>query len=76
MDLRIAYRMFSDLWLFYKKFQGIKENDPASWRELVQEAGQIKEKYQNEFCNSLILVIVNEINKNGGKIYEHEENNS
>ena len=47
MDLRIAYRMFSDLWLFYKKFQGIKENDPASWRELVQEAGQIKEKYRS-----------------------------
>ena len=76
MDLHMAYKMFSDLWLFYKKFQGIKENDPASWRELVQEAGQIKEKYRSEFCNSLLLVIVNEINKNGGKIYEHEENNS
>ena len=76
MDLRIAYRMFSDLWLFYKRFRGIKENDAASWRELVQEAGQIKEKYQNEFCNSLLLVIVNELNKNGGKIYEHEENKS
>lgn len=70
MDLHMAYRLFSDLWLFYKKFQGIKENDAASWRELVQEAGQIKEKYRNEFCDSLILVIVNELNKNGGMNYE------
>ena len=70
MDLHMAYRLFSDLCLFYKKFQGIKENDAASWRELVQEAGQIKEKYRNGFCDSVILVIVNELNKYGGMNYE------
>ena len=69
MEVKQAYGMFSDLWKFYNKFEAINKDDTVSWHKLAQEAGQIKEKYQNEFCDNLILVIVTELNKNGGKNY-------
>lgn len=63
MELKQVYEMFSELWKFYKKFEAIKESDEIAWFNLCNEATRIRKKYQNDFCDSLILPIVSELSK-------------
>lgn len=61
MEVKQAYGMFSDLWKFYKKFEAINKDDEIAWSNLCNEATRIQKKYQNDFCDSLILPIVSEL---------------
>lgn len=63
MEVRQVYEMFSELWKFYKKFEAIKNDDEIAWSNLCNEATRIQKKYQNDFCDSLILPIVSELSK-------------
>lgn len=63
MEVRQVYEMFSELWKFYKKFESIKNDDEISWFSLCNEVTRIRKKYQNDFCDSLILPIVSELSK-------------
>lgn len=63
MEVRQVYEMFSELWKFYKKFEAIKNDDEIAWSNLCNEAIRIRKKYENDFCDSLILPIVSELSK-------------
>ncbi len=63
MEVKQAYGMFSDLWKFYKKFEAINKDDEIAWSNLCNEATRIRKKYENDFCDSLILPIVSELSK-------------
>ena len=56
MEQKQAYQMFSELWLFYKKYSTTPKG-AEYWQALVKDVGEIKERYHSVLCESILLDI-------------------
>lgn len=59
MDVHKEYRMFSDVWKFYKKYR-IVENEIDYWEDVIRDGQIICRRYKdrNLLCVKLILAII------------------
>lgn len=56
VEQKQAYQMFSELWLFYKKYSTTPKC-AKYWQVMVKDAGEIKERYHSALCESILLDI-------------------
>ena len=61
-QMKTEFSYFSEAWNFFKKFYETSESDEY-WDAVVQEAGAIVQKYDSPLCKTVILGIIDELER-------------
>lgn len=62
-ELKTVWGMFTDAWKFYKKYADVQQSDEY-WEAVVDESGQIANKYDNaKLAIALILAAIEELER-------------
>ena len=61
-QMKIEFAYFGEAWNFFKKFYEVQDSNPY-WDSVVQEAGQIIEKYHQPLCKAVVLAIIDELER-------------
>lgn len=61
-QLKEDYKMFSDLWKFYKAYCEVREED-SFWEEVTNKADRIYKRYETKLCKDMVLNIVDELER-------------
>lgn len=62
MDIYQDFRIFTDVWRFYKKYHMASMNEEY-WQAVVKESGQISEHYKSGLCDSLLSAVIEVLDK-------------
>ena len=62
MAFREVYKLFVDAWVLYRKYSARKVTN-AEWEEMIQEVDMLREHYQSEFAEDLLVCVLREISK-------------
>lgn len=62
MAFREVYKLFVDAWMLYRKYSTRKVTD-AECEEMIQEVDMLREHYQSEFAEDLLVCVLREISK-------------
>nr|UVN04559.1 MAG: hypothetical protein [Bacteriophage sp.]UVY17296.1 MAG: hypothetical protein [Bacteriophage sp.]UWD54646.1 MAG: hypothetical protein [Bacteriophage sp.]UWF86771.1 MAG: hypothetical protein [Bacteriophage sp.] len=61
------WNIWADCCSLHKKFHGTSETDDTKWTELINEAGNIRNKYKNlqegDFAEQMVLLVSSEISR-------------
>lgn len=68
MTIKEDYEMFSDIWKFYRKYREVKD-DGDYWKQLINEADMICRKYNTRLCKSLLLDVLDEVER----VYQNQK---
>ncbi len=63
-ELKHIYDMFSDCWRFFKKYADARDTIEC-WQPIVNEAAEINERYDCEFCKDLLIATQKELERIG-----------
>ena len=62
MAVREVYKLFVDAWMLYRKYSARKVTD-AECEEMIKEVDMLREHYQSEFAEDLLVCVLREISK-------------
>ena len=62
MAFREVYKLFVDAWMLYRKYSARKVTD-VECEEMIQEVDMLREHYQSEFAEDLLVCVLREISK-------------
>lgn len=62
MAFREVYKLFVDAWMLYRKYSAWKVTD-AECEEMIKEVDMLREHYQSEFAEDLLVCVLREISK-------------
>ena len=71
MAFREVYKLFVDAWMLYRKYSARKVTD-AECEKMINEVDMLREHYQSEFAEDLLVCVLREISKSqrGAEINE------
>ena len=55
-------QIYSEVWKFHKKYHGVN-TDMGTWKQILAEAKEIDDKFQDSFAKSLVSAVVLHLNK-------------
>ena len=61
-QMKTEFAYFGEAWNFFKRFYEVQDTEHY-WDEVVQEAGQIIEKYNQPLCKAVVLAILDELDR-------------
>ena len=61
-QMKTEFAYFGEAWNFFKRFYEVQDTE-RYWDEVVQEAGQIIEKYNQPLCKAVVLAILDELDR-------------
>ena len=60
----VDQKIYNDVWLYFKNYYGVKQDDEESWDKLIKEGDELCKKYDNgPFVRELVLTIINELQR-------------
>ena len=60
----VDQKIYNDVWLFFKNYYGVKQDDEESWDKLIKEGDGLCKKYNNgTFVRELVLAVINELER-------------
>lgn len=60
----VDQKIYNDVWLFFKNYYGVKQDDESLWNMLVKESSELCKKYDNgPFVRELALAVINELER-------------
>lgn len=60
----VDQKIYNDVWLYFKNYYGVKQDDEALWDKLIKEGDELCKKYNNsQFARELVLTIINELQR-------------
>lgn len=62
MNIYQDFKIFTDVWRFYKKYHVASMNEEY-WRAVTKESGQMSEHYKSELCDSLLSAVIDVLDK-------------
>lgn len=62
MAFREVYKLFVDAWMLYRKYSARKVTD-VECEEIIKEVDMLREHYQSEFAEDLLVCVLREISK-------------
>ncbi len=72
MDTYQAYRIFTDVWRFYRRHSK-PTMDEAYWHDVVREAEELRKRYQDlGLCEELLAAVINVLDRQARKEEKHE----
>lgn len=75
-ELKTVWGMFTDAWKFYKKYADVQQSDEY-WEAVVDESGQIANKYDNaKLAIALILAAIEELERKSKEIQKMPQNDT
>lgn len=60
-DLEEYFKIFTDVWRFFKKYYDIRYD--SEWTPLVLDADRLAQKYNSRLCEALILACFSHIDE-------------
>lgn len=73
------FSLWSEVWQFHKKFADINGTDDE-WQKVVDSAEEIVKRYEGkskfEFVKSLVLAVLNELERRDREKRENEQSSS
>ena len=72
MEIMQVHQMVTDCWRLYKEYYS-KELTDGEFEEIRDKAGGLAAKYENnDFANSMIIAVVNELGEIGKRKRQRE----
>lgn len=61
-EKKILWERYPEVWTMFEEYNGIPQEDQDAWKRLVDQAGELREKYHTEI-DMLLQETVGELEK-------------
>lgn len=68
-QMKIEFSYFREVWTFFKKYYNVQRNDEY-WDTVMKESSAINQKYNCKLCTDILLAIIDELERRGGRLEE------